>query len=479
MSKSLPPRPNLEYLKKSAKQRLKKLRANNPLAKLTSAQLEVAREYGFASWRKLHDHILSQHPAITSASNLREKIAAFLDAAVSPIGSNPEAGNLDQADAILHETPELATADLLIAAALGNAKALETFLHQSPSALHQPAGPRNWPPLLYLCYSRYLRLQPQRQADFLRCAKLLIQSGADPNTHFVHEGFNETALFGVSGVANSPLLTRYLLQSGADPDDLQSAGQGTESLYHACEHLDNECLRLLLKAGPRKQNMSYCLARKLDFDDIQGVRLMLDYGADPNQGALPHAIRRGRSVEIITLLIQNGADVNRPDKTGMAPLHLARRLGRTDIAELLLQHGATDDASPREQFLAACAAGNTRLARKFLKDEPGLVKKLSPDELHILPDAAWAGHQKAVRLMLDLGFDINAKGDWGGSAIQQAAGHGHLALTKLLISRGADLKLKNKYGGNALGAATHFAQETKHPSSRLIISALKRAMSQD
>jgi predicted enzyme related to lactoylglutathione lyase len=49
----LPERPSLEHLKKLAKNRLRELRRKEPKAKLTVAQLAVAREYGFTSWRAL------------------------------------------------------------------------------------------------------------------------------------------------------------------------------------------------------------------------------------------------------------------------------------------------------------------------------------------------------------------------------------------------------------------------------------------
>ena len=47
----LPDRPNLEYLKKVAKDRLHDLQRSDPAAQLADAQLAVAREHGFASWR--------------------------------------------------------------------------------------------------------------------------------------------------------------------------------------------------------------------------------------------------------------------------------------------------------------------------------------------------------------------------------------------------------------------------------------------
>jgi pimeloyl-ACP methyl ester carboxylesterase len=49
----LPAEPNLEHLKKAAKQRLKAMRAAEPSSKLTDAQFQIAREYGFASWRAM------------------------------------------------------------------------------------------------------------------------------------------------------------------------------------------------------------------------------------------------------------------------------------------------------------------------------------------------------------------------------------------------------------------------------------------
>ena len=79
MSKSLPARPNLEHLKKQAKDLLKSyqsgdratqerfrnyhpdLSANS--ATLSDAQLVIAREYGFASWPKLKEHVESLNPA--------------------------------------------------------------------------------------------------------------------------------------------------------------------------------------------------------------------------------------------------------------------------------------------------------------------------------------------------------------------------------------------------------------------------------
>ena len=49
----LPDRPSLEFLKKLAKDRLPEMRRADPSARLADAQLAVAREHGFTSWRAL------------------------------------------------------------------------------------------------------------------------------------------------------------------------------------------------------------------------------------------------------------------------------------------------------------------------------------------------------------------------------------------------------------------------------------------
>ena len=51
------PNPNLEWLRKQAKRRLEELRQANPAAQLADAQFDLARQYGFSSWRSLKAHV--------------------------------------------------------------------------------------------------------------------------------------------------------------------------------------------------------------------------------------------------------------------------------------------------------------------------------------------------------------------------------------------------------------------------------------
>src|SRR5579871_4636578 len=50
---ALPDSPSLEWLRKEAKRRLAQLRAAAPDARLADAQFEIAKHYGFSSWRVL------------------------------------------------------------------------------------------------------------------------------------------------------------------------------------------------------------------------------------------------------------------------------------------------------------------------------------------------------------------------------------------------------------------------------------------
>jgi hypothetical protein len=59
MSRDLPEQPNLDYLKKQAKDRLARLRQQSRTAKLADAQHALAREYGFRSWAALKAHVES------------------------------------------------------------------------------------------------------------------------------------------------------------------------------------------------------------------------------------------------------------------------------------------------------------------------------------------------------------------------------------------------------------------------------------
>ena len=72
--------------------------------------------------------------------------------------------------------------DICTASIIGDTNKVRCLLQQDPSLVEQKGGPRNWDPLLHLCYGRVI--SPLNGHNTLETAKFLLSSGADPNTYF-------------------------------------------------------------------------------------------------------------------------------------------------------------------------------------------------------------------------------------------------------------------------------------------------------
>ncbi len=304
-TRAIPSRPSLEFDRKRARALLEaarradpeaiaRFRAHHPrfrlptagavpAAALHDAQLVIAREYGFASWPRWKHFVESRQLATG------ERAAALVRAA--------DAGDMRQAEALLAAEPSLHTFDLYTACVCGDAAHVERLLARDPGLAIRRGGPLDREPLLYACFSRFLRRDPGRAEGIVRVARRLLGHGADPNAHYLtrqgDETWIQTCLYGAAGIANNPELTRLLLEAGADVNELQGPPEGpvgatafgTEALYHASEFSDVACLRLLLDATPPPHpgRVSYCLARMLDFENPAGVDLYATPGTEPTR----------------------------------------------------------------------------------------------------------------------------------------------------------------------------------------------------
>jgi ankyrin repeat protein len=318
-------------------------------------------------------------------------------------------GSLDRAQEILAAHPEVASSDIHTAALLGDHEAVVRFLAEDRANATVKGGPRKWDALTLLCFSKFLRIESSRTEGFLKAATALLDAGADPNTGFFEESQApkpewECALYGAAGVAHHPELTKLMLDRGADPNDGEVA-------YHSPETLDNRTIHVLVESGKLTQDtIGLMLARKFNWHDDEGVHWLLEHGADPNWplwGSRPlhWALRQGTPIHYFTWLLDRGADPSLPDKDGTVPVAEAARHGRADVLELFEKRGAVIALHGDDAFLAACARANDGEARKFVAADPLLVGRMQSQNPGMFADCAGAGNTAAVRLMLDLGFD--------------------------------------------------------------------------
>src|SRR4029079_8655181 len=124
------------------------------------------------------------------------------------------------------------------------------------------------------------------------------------------------------------------------------------------------------------------VGHKVDFEDLEGLRFFLERGADVNERCcLHHAIARGRTLRFIQLILDAGADVDRPWTfwdVGRRPLALAARCGHLAAYELLESLGATAELAEGHGAVAARAARARRGLRGGARRRAGGVGRAAP-----------------------------------------------------------------------------------------------------
>ena len=335
----------------------------------------------------------------------------FVEAACVPLDAGHATGTLDRAQAILAAHPRLADGSIHAAAILGDEAAVRRFLELDSGNATARGGPRRWDALTHLCFSRYLRLDRARAGGFARAAAALLDAGASANTGFHSHDHEppgfESVLYGAAGVAHAAELTRLLLERGADPND-------GEVVYHAPETHDNECVKLLIGTGRlTADSLASMLLRKHDWHDEAGIALLLEGGADANRltrwgySALHQALRRDNDLRIIELLLDHGADPALPAH-GQSAVARAAHEGRGDVLDLFERRGIPIELHGVDRLLAACARNDPDHMRSTASGEPGLVARIVAEGGKLLGEFAGAGNAEGVRHLLDLGVAVDA-----------------------------------------------------------------------
>jgi catechol 2,3-dioxygenase-like lactoylglutathione lyase family enzyme len=290
MIKSLPERPDLAWLKKAAKEHLAELRVKDPEAKLHQAQLAIARDYGFASWRALKAHV-----------------------------------DVESADG-----------QIIAAVTTGNAAELKRLLSDYPAKITLTGG--QWRmPLLHLA----------AQGGHLDCVNLLLGLGCDVNQR---DKFDRAYPLHWAAAEGHLTVAKRLVAMGGDVDGAGDDHDMSVIGWATCfQHVQREVADYLLAQGAAPTIFSAVALNRADL-----VRQLVK--ADPHllgrqmsrfehrRMPLHFAVLKERP-EMVTLLLDLGADPGAKDDRGNTPLNYVTPKMDKTIAQALIAAGA----SPAEQ----------------------------------------------------------------------------------------------------------------------------------
>jgi len=231
-------------------------------------------------------------------------------------------------------------------------------------------------------------------------------------------------------------------------------------------------------------------------NDVESVKVLLAAGADVNQvtgyGWSPLLVAtQNRYYKLGAFLLDHGADPNLANKGGWTPLYLATDnrniesgdypvrkgdMDHLDFIKLLLDKGANVNARLKDStetrtvftnqwldengataFLRASQSGDIVLMKLLLARgaDPKIATTLGVTALHAAAGIGWVegityewsakDTLESVKLLLDLGLDVNAQADTGRVALHGAAHKGRSDVVQLLVDHGARLDVRD-YG---------------------------------
>lgn len=419
--RALPKHPDIDHLKRQAKAVLRAAKAGDIAALVRMRAIPAfaqisATELGHTSFA-LHDaqSVIAREygfPSWKALSQHIEETTLDSDSAVREFIEAATDGRSDRAARLLKLHPKIHQANFHAALVLGDSRRARQWLSENPQLARESGGPRAWQSLLYVCYDSLSHDNVMDPGGLVDIARLLLDLGADPNARFpwLHHGVHRPALWGATLVTQLLPLSKLLLEAGAD---------------------SNDGVTLPLAAGA---------------DNVAALDLLLDYGADPNQAwasdgstALYASLQWATSPRGIFWLLEHDAQ---PDpvfsENGETPLHVVAKRWDVALAKALVERGA--DVSRRRKdgrtpYAIAELNGNRSVADFLLQQ--GASSELQPvDQL-----VALCSHGDRIAAQVLRAADPSIATQIGAEhyvALYQAAERGDTSAIEALLDNGFD-----------------------------------------
>lgn len=196
------------------------------------------------------------------------------------------------------------------------------------------------------------------------------------------------------------------------------------------------------------------------------VRLLLNYGADIERtgqgGSTPLTLASITGSDgMVSLLLQRGADANARDVQGVTPVLRAVGEGHIETVEVLLTYGAKTaiDDGMVQSAIPWAAVNNQREMLEYLLAQGLDVNKPGSGEFTALHQAANYDNVELADFLLENGAEVNRGTGNNITPLALAAVKGNAAMTRWLIENGSEIEAAVESTGKT---PLHLAVQDEH-----------------
>jgi ankyrin repeat protein len=336
----------------------------------------------------------------------------------------------------------------------------------------------------------------------VEAAEVLLKHGAEINAR---DKWGKTPLHFASEYGQVDMI-KFLLEKGAainarDEQKMTAVNRAVQDDSWAPKEARRKCVELLISKGADytisdaawlgdsakveqllKNNPALADSDALLISVKEGhtntAELLIKSGADLDANLfgtpLLHVAANSGNIEVVKVLLNNGADLNQRGAFGELALHWAAAKGHTDTAKLLLdagseiniavakQRGDIDlivevEVNPVAEELISLEQAEAQI--RAMRAGSGLQVIARPRVVFAIGDtplhsASQWGHSETVKILVSRGADVNARNKFGESPLHYASIFRHKEVVRILLDAGADINALDNKGYSPLWLAS-------------------------